>query len=151
MPMIRCGFASAKRRCTRGRESRFACLEWLTSLPLQHGEPVRIRLHFVVRAPVAGASRVLTYQMDHQATHRDLARPGRYWVDLIAHPWILGPDIYDVDISCRSGGFHVVQFNTRLHSSGGDCRTRDASLDCPRISRRAAGRRLVLGSSHILS
>jgi lipopolysaccharide transport system ATP-binding protein len=98
---------------------RFECLEWLTSLPPQHGEPVRIRLHFEVRAPVAGASiylglnsltgtRVLTYQMDQQAMHRDLDRRGRYWVDLIIDPLILGPDIYDMDISCRSGGFHVV-------------------------------------------
>ena len=98
---------------------RFECLEWLTSLPPQHGEPARIRLHFEVRAPVAGASiylglnslggaRVLTYQMDHEAMHRDLARPGRYWVDLVIDPWILGPDVYDMDVSCRSGGFHVV-------------------------------------------
>ena len=98
---------------------RFEYLELLTSLPPQHGEPVRIRLHFEVRAPVAGASiylglnslggtRVLTYQMDRQAMHRDLVRSGRYWVDLIIDPWILGPDIYDMDVSCRSSGFHVV-------------------------------------------
>ena len=75
--------------------------------------------YFQVRAPVAGASiylglnslagtRVLTYQMDQQAMYRDLARRGRYWVDLIIDPWILGPETDDMDISFPSGGFHVV-------------------------------------------
>ena len=40
---------------------RFECLEWLTSLPLQHGEPARVRLHFEIRAPVVGASIIIGF------------------------------------------------------------------------------------------
>jgi hypothetical protein len=27
---------------------------------------------------------------------------------LLIDPWIMGPDVYEVDVSSRSGGFHVV-------------------------------------------
>ena len=94
-------------------------LEWLTPLPLQHGEPARLRLHFRIRAPVAGASiivgfnslagaRVLTYQMDNRDTRRDIGHPGTHSVDLLVDPMILGPDIYDVDVASRSGDFHAL-------------------------------------------
>ena len=100
---------------------RFDCLEWLSPLPLKHGEPARIRLHFETSAPISGVSvivgfnspggaRQLSYHMDHQATRRDLTYPGMYSVDLIIDPLILGPDIYAVDIASRSGDFHTLDF-----------------------------------------
>jgi lipopolysaccharide transport system ATP-binding protein len=100
---------------------RFDCLEWLSPLPLQHGERARLRLHFETHAPLSGVSiivgfnspagaRLLSYHMDHKVTRRDLARPGRYSVDLIIDPMILGPDIYNVDVVSRSGDFHSLDF-----------------------------------------
>jgi lipopolysaccharide transport system ATP-binding protein len=102
---------------------RFASLEWLSPLPLQHGESARVRLHFETRAPISGVSvvvgfsnptgaRLLSYHMNHQATRRDLPIPGTYSVDLIVDPLILGPDIYNVDVASRSGDFHVLDFVT---------------------------------------
>ena len=55
-----------------------------------------------------GGSRILTYHMDHQATRRDLGCPGRYSVDLLIDPLILGPDLYDLDLGSRSGDFHIL-------------------------------------------
>ena len=100
---------------------RFECLEWLSSLPLQHGKPARVRVHFEIRAPVHGVSiiigfnsssgtRLLTYHMDDQATRRDFACPGRFSVDLLIDPLILGPNIYQVDLGSRSGDFHGLDF-----------------------------------------
>ena len=100
---------------------RFDRLEWLSPLPLQNGEPAKVRLHFETRAPLSdisfvvgfnspGGVRLLTYHMDHQAARRDLASPGRCFVNLIIDSLILGPDIYDLDIGSRSGDFHFLDF-----------------------------------------
>ena len=100
---------------------RFDCLEWLSPLPLQHGEPATVRLHFETRAPLSGVSivvgfnnsggtRVLSYHMNHEVRRRDFARPGRYSVDLIIDPLILGPDTYQLDVGSRSGDFHLLDF-----------------------------------------
>jgi lipopolysaccharide transport system ATP-binding protein len=94
-------------------------LEWISSLPLQHGEPASLRLYFENRAPVSGVrfsvgfsglrngGRVLTYLMA-SAAQLDLTGPGKYWIDLLIDPMILGPDIYQLDIGCRSGDFHAL-------------------------------------------
>jgi hypothetical protein len=98
---------------------RLLSLEWISSLPLQHGKPASLRLHFETRAPVSGVwltvgfdnrngGRILTYRMVSAA--RDLPRPGKYWIDLLIDPMILGPDIYQLDIGCRSGDFHTLDF-----------------------------------------
>jgi lipopolysaccharide transport system ATP-binding protein len=91
---------------------RLHYVEWLSSLPLQHGETASVRLHFETLAPLSGVSlgvtfsnlggsRVLTYAMMNSS--RDLARPGKYSVDLTIEPLILGPSIYEFDVGCRSG------------------------------------------------
>jgi lipopolysaccharide transport system ATP-binding protein len=96
---------------------RFQYLEWLTSLPLQHGECASLRLHFETRAPVSGVSlsvvftsaggtRILTYC--DEESRRDLVRPGKYSIDLIIDPLILAPGIYDLNVGCRSGDFHAL-------------------------------------------
>lgn len=89
-------------------------------MPLKHGQPARVRLHFELRAPVAAASvaigfnslggtRVLTYDMDQRVMRRDLG-PGKYSVDVTIDPLILGPAVYDVDVGSRSGDFHPLDF-----------------------------------------
>jgi lipopolysaccharide transport system ATP-binding protein len=100
---------------------RFDCLEWLSHLPLQHGERASFRLHFKTRVALSDVSvlvgfnsssgaRVLSYHMDHTATRRDLACPGRYSVDLIIDPLILGPDTYSLDVSSRAGDLYALDF-----------------------------------------
>ena len=100
---------------------RFEFLEWLSPFPLQHAEPARVRLRFETRAPIAdisitvgfnspGGTRLLSYLMNHEAARRDLASPGRYSVDLLIDPLLLGPDVYEMDVGSRSGDFHVLDF-----------------------------------------
>jgi lipopolysaccharide transport system ATP-binding protein len=98
---------------------RFTALEWLSPLPLRHGEPVAVRIHFETRAPVSGVgvligfisvegARVLSYHMDRAEARRDLTRPGRYAVDLIIASLDLGPSAYGINVSCRSGDSHTL-------------------------------------------
>jgi lipopolysaccharide transport system ATP-binding protein len=98
---------------------RFHCLEWLSSLPPKNGEQATIRLHFETRAPLFGVSvvvgfnspggtRVLSYHMNQNSARRDLALPGRHSVDLTIDPLILGPEIYSIDVVCRSGDLHIL-------------------------------------------
>lgn len=98
---------------------RLHYVEWLTSLPLKHGEPASVRLHFETQAPVSGVllgisfnsggTRVLAYSMRKELS-RDLARPGKYSTDLVIDPLILGPGIYEFDVGCISGDFHPLDF-----------------------------------------
>ena len=101
---------------------RITALEWLCPLPLQHGEPVRARLHFRARVPVLDLSfilgfdniegtRVLTYHMGlNQGQRRDIGHPGEYSVDLCDDALSLGPALYSVDVVCRSGDLHFLDF-----------------------------------------
>src|SRR5262249_5830407 len=67
---------------------------------------VRFRVGFV---DLRNRGRVLTYRMV-SAAQRDFTRPGKYWIELLIDPMILGPDIYQLDIGCRSGDFHDLDF-----------------------------------------
>ena len=101
---------------------RLVSLEWLCALPLQHGEPMRLRIHFQTRAPVAGVTvgigfsnlegkRLLTYETDFQKSPRpDISGPGVHWVDVEIESLPLAPDIYGLDIGCRSGDIHPLDY-----------------------------------------
>ena len=100
---------------------RFQHLEWLSSLPLQHGERASLRLNFETRAPISGVALgvgfhnpggtlILGYGMLNNEESRDLASPGKYSIDLIIDPLILAPGIYDFNVGCRSGDFHPLDF-----------------------------------------
>jgi len=100
---------------------RFAMLEWRTQLPLQHGEPVNLRLHFKVRAslpdPLIGigfnsseGGRILTYNMDGDFALSGLSPSDQYSVDLVIDSLSLPPGQYTLDVGCRSGNFHTIDF-----------------------------------------
>jgi lipopolysaccharide transport system ATP-binding protein len=101
---------------------RLLNIEWLCKLPLQHGEPLKARIHFVTRSPLLDVSvgisfanlegaRVLTYGMyfQHDAS-RSLPSPGSYSVDIEVSSLHLAPDIYQFEVGCRSGHLHVLDY-----------------------------------------
>jgi lipopolysaccharide transport system ATP-binding protein len=109
---------------TAGSDERLhlESIEWLCDLPLRHGEPVKARVHFKTRTPLTdlaigigfsnmNGTRLLTYETDFQDGSRPtLGEPGSYSVDVEVASLPLGPDFYLLDIGCRSGDFHGLDY-----------------------------------------
>ena len=101
---------------------RLESIEWLSGLPLRHGEPVKARVRFETRSSVSALTvgigfanpsgvRLLTYETDFQDGYRpDLSTPGKYAVDVTIDALPAAPDIYGLDIGCRSGDFHALDY-----------------------------------------
>jgi lipopolysaccharide transport system ATP-binding protein len=101
---------------------RLESLEWLSGLPLRHGEPVKARIHFKTRVSVAEVSigigfstfegrRLLTYETDFQDGLRpSISHPGMHSVDIEVDSLPLAPDVYDLDVGCRSGDSHPLDY-----------------------------------------
>jgi lipopolysaccharide transport system ATP-binding protein len=101
---------------------RLESLEWLCQLPLRHGEPVRARIHFKIQTAVEDVTigigfsnidgrRLLTYETDFQDGFRPcFPKTGRYWVDVEIDSLPLAPDMYSLDVGCRSGDFHGLDY-----------------------------------------
>jgi lipopolysaccharide transport system ATP-binding protein len=97
-------------------------IEWLNDVPLQHGEPAEAVIHLVTRGSVEGVSvgigfstvegtRLLSYDTDFQANHRpDLPEARTYAVKLSIDSLPLGPAMYSLDIGCRSGDSHALDY-----------------------------------------
>jgi len=97
-------------------------IEWLNDVPLQHGEPAEARIHLTTRGPVEGVSvgigfstvegtRLLSYDTDFQTSHRpDLPEGRTYCVRLAIDALPLGPAMYALDIGCRSGDSHALDY-----------------------------------------
>ncbi len=101
---------------------RFRSIEWLSELPLRHGEPARARISLTTRAPVSEVTvaigfsipdgpRLLTYETDFQQDfRRDISTPGDYSLDVSIDTLPLAPDTYSLDIGARSGDNHGLDF-----------------------------------------
>ncbi len=101
---------------------RLESVEWLSDLPLRHGERVRARIRFNTRAPVLGVAvgigfsnveggRLLTYETDFQDGYRpDVLCPGKHSVEITIDNLPLAPDIYSLDVGCRSGDSHGLDY-----------------------------------------
>jgi hypothetical protein len=101
---------------------RLESIEWLCDLPLQHGESVKARINFAARKSVSDVSigigfsnrdgkRLLTYETDFQEGYRPkIDRPGAYAVEVEIESLPLAPDLYDLDIGCRSGDSHPLDY-----------------------------------------
>jgi lipopolysaccharide transport system ATP-binding protein len=101
---------------------RLLSVEWVSDLPLRHGEPAKVRIRFNITAPVSAVAvgigfssfegaRLLTYETDFQDGFRpDLSSPGSHAVDLAVDALPLAPDLYNLDVGCRSGDFHGLDY-----------------------------------------
>ena len=101
---------------------RLDSIEWTSSVPLQHGEPAEAVIHFTVNSPIEGVSvgigfstiegtRLLSYDTDFQADPRpNLSEPRRYRVKISIDLLPLGPAVYALDIGCRSGDLHALDY-----------------------------------------
>jgi hypothetical protein len=101
---------------------RVTSIQWLSDLPLRHGEEVRARIFCETRASVANVAvgigfcdlagrRILTYDTDLQDGRRpNLRGPAVYSIDLRIDALPLTPDTYAIDIGCRSGDFYALDY-----------------------------------------
>jgi lipopolysaccharide transport system ATP-binding protein len=101
---------------------RLESIEWLCDLPLRHAEPAKARIHFRTRSPLDSVSvglgfsgmdgrRLLTYETDFQDGFRPtLSRPGTYSCEVQVDALPLAPDIYRLDVGCRSGDVHSLDY-----------------------------------------
>jgi lipopolysaccharide transport system ATP-binding protein len=101
---------------------QFESLEWFSKLPLRHGQAVKARIRFRTRSPIAAVAiglgfssvegkRLLTYDTDFSSGLRpSLPRPGVYSVDIELDSLPLAPEIYGLDIGCRSGDAHTLEY-----------------------------------------
>ena len=97
-------------------------LAWQSTLPLQHGESAKARISFETSAPLTDVTvrlgfsdvdgrRLLTYETDFQNGYRpSLMKAGQYSVEVEIESLPLTPDIYSIDIGCRSGEFHSLDY-----------------------------------------
>jgi len=117
-PLIEMGY-NVRPPYFRDERLRLQSLQWLSNLPLRHGEPAKARIHFKVRGSVPGVSvgigfcamesaRILTYYTDFQNGFRPDLSPGEYSVDVAIDVLPLAPDIYEIEVGCRSGELHVL-------------------------------------------
>jgi lipopolysaccharide transport system ATP-binding protein len=101
---------------------RLRSIEWLCDLPLRHGEPIKTRICFDTRSPLSAVTvgigfsnfegvRLLTYETDFQEGYRpELSIPGNYSVDMAIKALPLAPSFYSLDIGCRSGDSHLLDY-----------------------------------------
>ena len=114
--------AGVPRRPGTDTRLRLQALEWQSALPLRHGEVVRATISFQTFAPLndvtvgigfssLGGTRLLTYDTDFQDGFRpSLAKPGVYTVQVEIDSLPMGPDNYYLDIGCRSGDSHMLDY-----------------------------------------
>ena len=112
------------RHLSRGEHSYFESLEWLSDFPLRHGELVKLRIQFTTKMPVADivvsvgfsgleGKRLLTYDTDFPDRVRPAwAEQGSHAVEIEIDTLPLGPDVYSLDVACRSGDFHTLAYIT---------------------------------------
>jgi len=100
---------------------RLQSLQWLSNLPLRHGGSAKARIHFETYTSVPGVSigisfcaresaRLLTYYTDFQNGFRPDLAPGAHTVEVMIDALPLGPEIYELEVGCRSAEFHVLDY-----------------------------------------
>ena len=104
-----------KRAGDFGTRLRIEQLEWVSELPLQHGERICARISFCVLQDVEEVTmgigfstlegtRLLTYETDFQDNHRPNLKAGtRSCVEFSVPELCLAPGVYSLDVGSRSG------------------------------------------------
>ncbi len=107
--------SEAKRQGDAGRRLKLEKVEWLTGLPMQHGEKFSIRVHFSTRDDVHDVAigigfsnlegiRLVTYDTDFQTGYRpDVKKNSTTFVDVTVGELPLAPGLYNFSVGCRSG------------------------------------------------
>jgi lipopolysaccharide transport system ATP-binding protein len=129
---------------------RIVSLEWLCGLPVRHGEPIQVRVRFRAQSPLQEFSvgigfsslegvRLLTYETDFSDGFRpNIPSPGEHSVELRIDSLPLAPDMYTIDLGCRSGEFHGLDYV----SSGARVEIISGQTTPGNIVRKGAGVRL---------
>jgi lipopolysaccharide transport system ATP-binding protein len=106
--------SKAKRSGDQGRRLLIEKIEWLSGLPLQHGEKFSLRVHFRTLDQVDEISvgigfsnlegiRLLSYDTDFQAGHRPDFKKNSTCVVQVSAELPLAPGLYNFSVGCRSG------------------------------------------------
>jgi lipopolysaccharide transport system ATP-binding protein len=105
----------ARRLDDYGQRMKITRAEWLSELPMKHGEKVGIRIHFLTYGDIEDAAigfgfstlegvRLLTYETDFPNLQRpNLPKNLASYVDLSIDELPLAPGLYSLDIGVRSG------------------------------------------------
>jgi lipopolysaccharide transport system ATP-binding protein len=105
----------ARRIDEYGQRMKISRVEWLSELPMKHGEKVRVRIHFVTYGEIEDAAvgfgfatlegvRLLTYETDFPHLRRpNLPKNLSSFVDLTINELPLAPGLYSLDTGVRSG------------------------------------------------
>ncbi len=98
---------------------RLLSLEWLSDLPLQHGEPIRGRIQFRALAPLNCVTVDLGFSNPdgirlptYKGLHPSLVHAGDYRVEFKAESLPLSPDVYYLHIGCGSGDVEYLDHAT---------------------------------------
>jgi len=101
---------------------RLENIEWLTDVPLQHGERAEALIRFTITSPVDDVSvgigfstiegtRLLSYDTDFQGDPRpNFSEARTHTVRLTIDSLPLGPAIYALDVGARSGDTHALDY-----------------------------------------
>jgi len=107
--------ANLRRAGDYGNRLAITHVEWLTELPLQHGEKFAARIHFRTSENIddvtmglgfsaLDGTRLLTYETDFENGHRpDLKGGVEGFVDVAVSELPLAPGLYSMDVGSRSG------------------------------------------------
>ena len=113
---------SVRRLGDFGRKFKIEKLEWLSGLPLQHGETISARIHFRTTDDVEDVAiglgfstlegvRLLTVETDFQDGNRPSLKKNTVGhVDLILADLPLAPGLYSLDIGARSGDSFALDY-----------------------------------------
>ncbi|HSY18374.1 MAG TPA: ABC transporter ATP-binding protein [Candidatus Acidoferrales bacterium] len=113
--------SDAKRANDEGRRLRVEKVEWLSGLPLQHGEKFSVRIHVRALDEVAEVSigigfgyleggRLLSYDTDFQDGRRPDLKKNMVWAVTVTAELPLAPGPYNFSVGCRSGDAFGLDF-----------------------------------------
>jgi lipopolysaccharide transport system ATP-binding protein len=114
--------ATMRRGDEMGQRLRITRVEWLSGLPMKHGENLSVRMHFETKSDVEDVAiglgfsnlegiRLLTYETDFQNLHRPNIGTGfRGFVDVTIEELPLAPGLYGLDVGARSGDLFALDY-----------------------------------------